>query len=123
MEEKKSIIIPIVKGVLISYVLTLLLIAIYSLILAKTGVPESTIPTCMVVICILSILIGSSLCNKKIKERGFINGAIVGLSYILILYLLSSIFVTGFGMSGLSIVTILFCILAGILGGIVGVNL
>ena len=54
MEEKRNNIIPIVKGVIISYILTLILIAIYSLILAKTGVPESSIPTCTIVICILS---------------------------------------------------------------------
>lgn len=123
MDEKRNIVLPIIKGVIISYVLTLLLIAIYSLILAKTGVSEETIPLCTIVISVLSILIGSSICNKKIKEKGLVNGAIVGLSYILTLYLLSSIFITGFAVSGFSITMILFCIIAGILGGIVGVNI
>ncbi|MBO5142485.1 MAG: TIGR04086 family membrane protein [Clostridia bacterium] len=123
MEEKKSVILPIIKGVVISYAMTIVLIALYSLILAKTNVSESTIPTCMIMICIVSILIGSSICNKKIKEKGLVNGGIVGFSYILVLYLLSSIFVTGFALSTYSLVMILFCVLAGILGGIVGVNM
>lgn len=123
MEEKKNVIGPIIKGVIIAYVLTLLLIAFYSLILAKTGISEGTIPTILIVICIFSILVGSSLSNKKIKEKGLINGAIVGFLYIFILYFLSSIFVTGFGVSGYSITMILFCIFAGVLGGIVGVNM
>lgn len=123
MEEKRSIAIPIVKGIIIAYVLSLLLIAGYSVILAKTGVPESSISLCMIVICMISIMIGSSISNRKIKEKGLVNGGIIGLSYILILYLLSSIFVTGFGLSGYSITMILFCIFAGVLGGIVGVNM
>ena len=85
MEEKKHVVGPIIKGVIIAYVVTLLLIAIYALVLAKTGVSEGTIPTCMIVICIFSILVGSSLSNKKIKEKGLINGAIVGFLYIFIL--------------------------------------
>ena len=59
----------------------------------------------------------------KIKEKGMVNGALVGLIYILILYLLSSIFSTGFGVNGYAFSMILFNVIIGMIGGIIGVNM
>lgn len=123
MEEKKNNFIRILKGVIIAYIITLILIATYSAILAYTNVPESTIPICMVVISIISIMLSSSLTLKNIKEKGLINGAIIGAIYLISIYILSSIFAVGFSVNTFSIVMLIFSVLAGIVGGIVGVNL
>lgn len=123
MEEKKNNFLVILKGILIAYIVTFILISIYSCLLAYTNLPESTIPMCIVVIAIISISLASSLTLKKIKEKGLINGAIIGASYLLIIYLLSSIFLVGFSVNTFSIVMLIFSLIAGIVGGIVGVNL
>ena len=123
MEEKKNNFIRILKGVIIAYVITMILIAAYSMILAYTNVSESTIPTCVVVISIISIMLSSSLTLKNIKEKGLINGAIIGAIYLITIYILSSIFAVGFSINTFSIVMLIFSILAGIVGVIVGVNL
>lgn len=126
MEEnnnEKSNLSKIIKGILIAYGITFILIFIYAILLAYTRVPESTIPTIVSIICIVSVLISSALSTKNIKEKGLINGAIIGGVYILVIYILSSISTAGFGISGYSFLTILFSIIAGIVGGIVGVNL
>lgn len=123
MEEKKSNFFIILKGILIAYVVTAVLISIYSALLAYTSLKESTIPVCVVVIAIISIMFASSITLKKIKEKGLINGAIIGVSYLLTLYILSSIFAVGFSMNTFSIIMIIFCALAGVVGGVVGVNL
>lgn len=123
MEEKKNSFISILKGVIIAYIITLILIAVYSIILAYTNLPESTIPTCVVVITFVSVMLSSSLVLKKIKEKGLINGAIIGAIYLITIYILSSIFAVGFSVNTFSIVMLIFSILAGIIGGIVGVNL
>ena len=123
MEEKKNNIFIIIKGVLIAYLVTMILICIYSIILAYTSVPESSIPTCVIVISIISIMISSSLALRKIREKGLINGAIIGMLYLLIIYVLSSIFSVGFDVNNFSIIMLVFSILSGIIGGIVGVNL
>lgn len=123
MEEKKSKVLTIFKGVFIAYIITMILIFIYSILLAYTSLPESTIPTCVVVISIISIMLSSSLTLKNIKEKGLINGAIIGAMYLLIIYLLSSIFSVGFDVNSFSIIMLIFSTLAGIIGGIVGVNL
>lgn len=123
MNEKRGSLKSIFKGIIIAYVITMILIAIYSFVLAHTNVPESTIPMCVVIISIISIMLSSSMTLKNIKEKGMINGAIIGGSYLIIVYVLSSIFAVGFNVNTFSIVMLIFSILAGIIGGIVGVNL
>ena len=71
----------------------------------------------------ISILIGSSISSLKIKKQGMINGALVGLIYMIFIYLLSSIVFTGFGIDTNAIIMIVIGTAAGIVGGIIGVNL
>ena len=61
--------------------------------------------------------------SKKIKEKGIISGAIVGLIYMLILYLISSIVNWDFTMTLETIIMISTGIIGGAIGGIFGVNL
>ena len=121
--ERKNRIITIGKSVLTAYLITLILTLIYSIILAYTSVSESTIPTCMFVINILSVFIASSIAVIKIKENGLKTGGLIGLTYVLIMYLLSSITSSGFALTSYAISTIIFNILLGMVGGIIGVNI
>ena len=122
MENKKSNLFRIIKSVAIAYVITLILIMIFAILLTYTNVPESFMETGVLIISMLSILISSFLSVKKIKENGLRNGALIGMSYVFVLYILSSIFITGFGLSGYSIITIILCGIIGMIGGIIGVN-
>lgn len=112
----------IVKGILISFISTLILLFIFAIFLTYTNISESAIPPVIIVMTIISILLGSSISTIKIKKNGIVNGGIIGLSYILILYIISSIVHTGFALNGYSIAMIILSILAGMVGGIVGVN-
>lgn len=122
MERGKQLLL-VARGTLIAYFITFILILIYSAILAYTNVPESTIPTCVFVIGIASVFIASSISAIKIKEKGLKNGGLIGLIYILLLYILSSITTESFALTGYTIATIIFNILLGMVGGIIGVNL
>lgn len=55
----------------------------------------------------------------KIKKNGIINGGIIGLIYILLVYLLSSLTGSGFSLSIYSILMIVCGIVAGAIGGVV----
>ena len=88
--ENKNNIIPIVKGIVIAYFITLLLLFIFSILLTYTNISESTTAPVILVITAISILIGSSIGSSKIKKNGLINGGIVGFSYIILLYIISS---------------------------------
>ena len=121
VEENKTVI-QILKGIGISLITTLVFLVIFALILTYTQVEEKTINPVIIVITALSILIGSSIVNIKIKKNGLINGEIIGGAYMLIIYLISTILNWKFGLNAQSIIMIVVGVIFGILGGILGVN-
>lgn len=113
----------IFKGSIISIIFTLILLFIFSIILTYTSISENVISPVIIIISSISILIGSSISTMKIKKNGLINGLLVGLIYMLSIYIISSLINTGFAITTTSIIMILSGIVAGIIGGIVGVNI
>ncbi len=112
----------IMKGSAISIVITLVLLLIFSIVLSYTSIGETTIPTVTIIITVISILIGSSMSLLKVKKNGIINGALIGLIYIASLYLISSTIKGDFSFNLYSTIMIIGSVLAGALGGIIGVN-
>ena len=119
---KDSTIMNLVKGIGISLIATVVLLIIFSVLLAYTNISETVISPVIMVITAISILIGSSIVNIKIKKNGLINGGIIGGSYILTIYLISSLLNWKFTLNLQSIIMIVLAIAFGILGGIIGVN-
>ena len=111
----------IMKGTGIALITTVLLLLIFSIILTYTNIDEKVINPVMIVTAI-SILLGSSLGNIKIKKNGLINGGTIGAIYIVTIYLISSILNWKFLLNIQSIFMIIIAIVFGILGGILGVN-
>lgn len=112
----------IAKGVGISLISTCIMLLIFAILLTYTSIEENIMDSVIIIITAISILIGSSIGNVNIKRNGLINGAIVGGSYILIIYLISSILNWRFSLNVKSIIMIVVGIAFGILGGIIGVN-
>lgn len=112
----------ILIGSLISFAITIIGLIIFACLLTYTSIQESTIPTVTIIITAMSILIGSTIVMSTQKKNGIINGAVIGLIYILAIYLLSSIIEKDFSINTNSIIMIVSCGLAGAIGGIIGVN-
>ncbi len=121
-ESKKDIVI-ILKGSIIALILTIIMLTIYAAILSYTNVSEDSMTLVILVIAGLSIIIGSSITNIKLKRKGIINGALIGLIYILIIYILSSVITGVFNLNSNSIIMIIVSIVTGMIGGIIGVNM
>ena len=119
--QKKSL--KIIKGSIIALILTIIMLTIYAALLANTNISENTMVPVLIGITGVSIVFGSSIISTNIKKNGIINGALVGLIYILSIYLLSSILTGIFLLNINSIILIIVCILTGMIGGIVGVNM
>lgn len=121
INENRTLI-NILKGVGISLIATLVMLIIFSIILTYTNIQENVINPVIMIITAISILIGSSLGNIKIKKNGLINGGIIGAVYIIIIYSISSILNWRFSLNIQSLIMIGVAIVFGILGGIIGVN-
>lgn len=112
----------IVKGSMIAIVITLVGLVIFSAILTYTKVEETIILPVILSVTSISILLGSGIMASKIKKNGILNGGVIGLLYVLVLYLVSSLVGVGFSVNLNTIFMIVISILAGMLGGIIGVN-
>lgn len=112
----------IAKGVVIAIVSTIVLLIIFSAILTYTTISESVSNPVIITISAVSILLASQLATRKIKKNGIMNGGIIGGIYIVFLYLLSSIVTGNFSLGINAIIMISVSIIAGMLGGIIGVN-
>ena len=118
--DKQSI--CILRGIFISFLFTLCMLIIYSVLLVYTNLSEQTIRPVIITITGISILIGSSLGTRKLHKNGMISGGIIGGSYILLLYLISSTLNSNFSINWISIIMIIVGLIGGIFGGVIGVN-
>ena len=118
--EKQSI--CILRGILISFLFTLCMLIIYSVLLVYTNLSEQTISPVIITITGISILIGSSLGTRKLHKNGLLSGGIIGSSYMLLLYFISSIIGSNFGIDWVSVIMIIVGLIGGVFGGVVGVN-
>ena len=112
----------ILKGVFISIIFTLIFLFVFSVMLTYTNISESFTKPVIIVITAISIFIGSSIGNIKIKKNGLLNGALIGGIYLLSIYLMSGIINQNFSLSTASILIIVVGIICGMFGGIIGVN-
>lgn len=121
--ETKENLIRIIKGSGIALGITILSLFIFAILLTYTNIQESTMIPVVIIITAVSILIGSSLSTLRIKKNGLLNGALVGVIYILLIYIISSFTGSGFSLNIMSIIMLVSSIIAGMIGGIIGVNL
>ena len=121
--NKNSNFINVARGSIIAITITLVCLVIFSVILAHTEVAESTINPVIILVTVVSIFVGSIMSVSRISKRGIINGGIVGMIYFLAIYILSGIVNSNFSINISGIILIICGILAGMLGGIVGVNI
>ncbi|GAA0177295.1 TIGR04086 family membrane protein [Clostridium sediminicola] len=120
---KKRDFIYIGEGVLRGFFLTLFLILIYSILCAYIDVKEIVTSVFIVVITALGIMYGAIYAVKRIKSKGWINGLIVALIYMLAIYIISSINGRDFGISYYGLLRILLSLAVGMFSGMLGVNM
>ena len=113
----------IAKGLIASLIFTFIALIILSAILTYTSISENVGNSAIIIINSVSILIGSGITTKNQKSKGILKGSLCGLCYIGIIYLISSLVSLDFTVNTSSIIMIVTSIIAGGIGGIIGVNM
>lgn len=111
-----------IKNLILSFFISLTLLVILSILMSKTDMNEKYMNSFILGIVSISLLIGGFNISKAKKEKGIIFGSVLGIIYILVLYLISSIVTLNFSLSINSLIFIVLGILGGAIGGILGVN-
>lgn len=113
----------IAKGILVSYLSTIPLFLVFSFVLSYMDFPEKFITPVVLIITVVSVIIAGSTATRKVRNKGWMNGSIVGLAYIVTLYLLSSIVFGNFAVDSHVALMAVLSIVSGSIGGIIGINL
>lgn len=115
-------IIKILKGSILAILISIILLVIFAIVLTYTNFNENMTPAVIIIITAISILIGSQITTSSIKKNGILNGIVVGLIYVLFLYLMSSTISKNFSLNNYAIIMIAVSVAIGGLGGVIGVN-
>ncbi len=113
----------VAKGIIVSYIIIIPFFIIFALILSYVDFPEKLVSPAVMITTVLSILIAGSTATRNLKSKGWLNGGLVGIIYITVLYLLSSFVLDDFTASRNVLVMAVVSMIAGALGGIVGINM
>ncbi len=113
----------IFKGAFLGLLISLLVLLVSALILLLTPLSEKVVPYAVYLTSIFSIIIGSAYAARRISLKGWLNGGLTGLTYVIVLLLLNRIFGLDLDIN-LSLLTKLFLgFVMGAIGGILGLNL
>ena len=112
----------LLKGLLASYIVTIPAFLLFALILANLDFPQRLITPVVVVITVISVLTAGAVSTRGVRSKGWLNGSIVGLVYMLILYLFSSIVYKNFAVDRNVLTMTIIGVLSGAIGGIVSIN-
>ncbi|MTI66061.1 MAG: TIGR04086 family membrane protein [Firmicutes bacterium] len=113
----------VLKSIGFSYIITIIFFIIFALILTYTSIPDKYLPIMNSITMILSIALGSIYMGIKADNKGWLNGALVGILYMVILTIISLIMVKSFDLDLYLMLKYLISIITGAIGGMIGVNL
>lgn len=113
----------LLKGLLLAYIITFVLILMFSLLLTFSSLREGKTSLLNTLVMIISITSGGIYVAGKVKEKGWINGGILGISYYFILILLNLLLLRPIIIDMFSISKLIIAFTTGIIGGIIGINI
>ena len=125
MKKIKSnpLVLDILKGALISVIISLICILIFAFFIKIIGISDSLILPINQVIKFVSIFFGVKVSLKKNKEKGFLKGLIIGFVYTILAFAIFSILSKNFCFDKSLFNDVLFGTIGCILFGILLVNL
>lgn len=110
------------SALLTAFVITVPSMFILAAILTFTDFPEKYKTIAVLIATLSGLFVAGFKSGVNNEKNGMVKGALTGLAYMLILYLVSSIIFNDFMINQRSVIMILSGILVGAIGGIVGIN-
>jgi putative membrane protein (TIGR04086 family) len=112
---------PVTFGIIGGLIISILLLSLISFVFTVQNVPQSAvIPFACFTICVGAFM-GGFFASHKYKNKGLVLGALTGLLFFLILYLVG-VFMNQINSGTLAMLKLVLSVVSGSIGGIVGVN-
>ena len=122
-KTKISAVIALFKGILISYIITMLVFFIFALLIIYTDLSETYISTVIKVTTTLVCIISGFITAASAEKSGLIWGMISGVLYAVIMCIVGFILIPDYNLSPKLLITLAIALGGGGLGGIIGINI
>ncbi len=110
------------KGVVISYFLSVVLLFIFSIIAVYSSLSDNMVNIGVNVITALSLIICGFIAAKGVRCGGLLNGAFSGVMYAVILYFIGCAVNLHFEFTLSALTVFIMSIICGAFGGVLGIN-
>ncbi len=115
--------VSVLTNVLLIYLVTLVMLLALAIAITYSDFPESYSQAAIMAITVISIIMVGLFVARGANSYGWLWGAIAAAVYMLLLYMISSLAIGSFSISGGYFVMLLIALLCGSIGGIIGINL
>lgn len=119
--KRENSIVRIFKAGAVSFIVTIILIAVLSGIIYFTDVSDRFISNSALALKYISALFAGFLCGKGAQGKGFLCGAAASAVYMVVLCL-AGIMISGGAVDESCLRYVLTGALAGAIGGVIGIN-
>lgn len=110
----------ILKALLLSYIVTVIMLVLLTVLLYKMELGEKTVSAGIVGTYVLSTMIGGIFLGRKKKERRFLWGIVLGILYFLLLITITLGVYHTLNGSGINLITtLILCAGGGMTGGMI----
>ncbi len=106
-----------------AYAVTVVLVMLFALLLCYTDIGEEWVSRGARIITLFSVALAGALCAGSGRRSGWLIGGVSGALYMLVLYALGYIIFGELELSLASALRVLYGLLAGVVGGIIGINM
>ncbi len=106
-----------------AYAVTVVLVMLFALLLCYTDIGEEWVSRGARIITLFSVALAGALCASGGRRGGWLIGGISGALYMVALYALGYIIFGEIELSAVSALRVLYGLLAGVVGGIIGINM
>ena len=121
--EKSSKYLIMLRALLVCFITAFIMILVYALLLSFSSISDASMSKVTQTILIISVAISSAYGGKKIGERGWLFGALLGLIFAVLLIPFGMAFGQVLTLDIYLIAKLLVSAVVGAIGGIIGVNL
>lgn len=112
----------LIKGVLISYAITMAVFIIYALLITYTNLTEEYVAPLALIVTAISCIASGFVTAKAAKSRGLIWGIAAGGLYMAIMFSLGYATMPTYELNQKFVISLCLALLGGGIGGIFGVN-
>ncbi|MBQ4526913.1 MAG: TIGR04086 family membrane protein [Clostridia bacterium] len=111
-----------IKFILISYCISVALVAVVSALIVYTDIPEHISNPAVKIITFFGVVLSSYLTSRTAQNRGWLCGAWVGGLNIAMLILIGTAIFGNYPFTVSNVVSVLIGCVLGSIGGIIGIN-